>query len=84
MSDPKYIIWDPKDGEPRRDEDGITSDGLIGRVGRDNAYVRIYAAFAEGTPRAPDGGVALEVGQFAAATFSLSGSKGTYHVYRVQ
>jgi hypothetical protein len=83
--EPRYIIWDPRDGEPRTDGDGeITSDGVIGRIGRDNVYLRGYAKYADGTEYGPDGAPVLEPGQFAVAEFGLSGSKGTYRVYRVR
>lgn len=78
MTEKMFIIWDQKDGEPRRGDDGeFLTDGIIGRVGADNVYVRGYAAYREGDHES------LEVGQFAVADFSLSGSKGTYRVYRV-
>jgi len=79
-----FIIWDPRDGAVRTDDDGnIISDGLIGRVGGDNVYVRVYAEYPPGTPMLVNGEPALEVGQFARADFRLSGSHGRYHVYRV-
>jgi hypothetical protein len=84
MEKAKFILWDPKDGEPRTDEAGvITSDGIIGRVGRDNVYVRTYPVYDD-VERDIEGNVSLEVGGFAVATFNLSGSKGRYRVYRVQ
>ncbi len=84
MDEPQYIIWDPTDGEPRRGEDGsFESSGLVGRVGGANAFVKVYAKYDEGTRRTPDGVPVLEVGQFARAEFSLSGSRGYYKVYRV-
>jgi hypothetical protein len=82
----KFIIWDAKDGKPRFDEDGnITSDGLIGRVTGNNAYIKIYAEYLDNeltfdinhTPK-------LEIGEFTKAKFSLSGTKGYYQVWRVQ
>lgn len=80
-TEPKYIVWDPKDGEPLRGDDGsFASGGLIGEVGRDNVYVNTYAAYDE-MERDLAG---LEVGQFSVATFSLGGSKGRYRVYRVR
>lgn len=75
----KYILWDPKDGEPRRDEDGaFLTDGLIGRIGPDNVYLTAYAKVLR-TPIAE-----LHVGGVTEAEFSLSGSKGTYRIYRVE
>ena len=80
----QFILWDPRDGEPRRDEDGtFLTDGLIGRIGPNNPYVRGYAAYHEGTCFLLDGVPDLDVGAFAVATFSLSGSKGIYRVYRI-
>lgn len=85
MLQERFIIWDPRDGDrPRMSDDGtIESDGLIGRVSGDNAYIRTYAAYKPGTPRDLDGYPILDVGQYAEAVFSLSGSKGEYRVYRV-
>lgn len=80
----RFILWDARDGRPREDEDGrIVSDGLIGRIGPDNAYVRIYAEYSEATKLDADGTPVLGVGDFTDATFRLSGSVGTYRVYRV-
>ena len=85
-SEQRFIIWDPRDGDrPREDEDGnIVSDGLIGRVGPDNVYIRVYAEYDEKT-RLDDGGAPhLAVGAYAQATFRLSGQTRRYQVYRVK
>lgn len=50
----RFILWDPTDGEPRRDEAGeIESDGIIGRVTEGNVYLQAYGKFPEG-PRVGD------------------------------
>ncbi len=74
-----FIIWDPRDGEPQRDNGVITSDGIIGRVTEENVYIKAYASISEGEKRPED----LEVGAHTYAEFSLSGSKGLYRIYRV-
>lgn len=80
MSGARFIIWDPADGRPRVGGSGaIVSDGIIGRVGPENAYVKIYARYPEG-PTHRD----LAVGQHIdGVVFSLSGTKGVYQVWRV-
>jgi len=78
----RFILWDPKDGEPRRNDDGdIDSDGLTGLIGEDNVYLTTYASYREGLRNNHKG---LKVGEYAIATFSLSGTKGTYQIWRVQ
>ena len=86
---PKYILWDPRDGDPRRAEDGeFISDGLIGRIGPDNVYLTTYADW----PSVVLGGGTkawldyrdLEVGQrIRNVVYRLSGQKGVYDVWRV-
>lgn len=79
----KFIIWDPRDGmRPTSDEEGnIIASGAIGRVGPDNVYLTTYGARPENAPRYED----LPVGGCVRGVqFSLSGSKGTYDVYRVE
>ena len=79
-SEKRFILWDPKDGEPRKQDGEFISDGVLGRVGLDNAYIRIYPEFPEGTNRPEN----LEVGEsILEVTYRLSGSKGTYDIYRV-
>ena len=77
----RFVLWDKKDGfAPRTDDDGnITSDGVLGRVDEWNVYLSTYAQYP-GDKRPHQ----LEVGErIENVTFSLSGSKGTYDVYRV-
>jgi hypothetical protein len=78
----QFILWDEADGRPRRDESGEwVSDGLLGRVGLDNVYLRAYGARPEGASAYDD----LEVGEAVHdVVFRLSGSVGRYSVYRVR
>lgn len=76
-----YIIWDPKDGAPRTEAGEFISDGIIGRVGIDNAYIKIYPSYFDNEPRRP---ADLEVGESVTATFSLSGEMGRYQIWRVR
>jgi len=90
MPEKLFIIWDEKDGLPRVDEDGnIISDGIIGRVGLNNVYINTYATYhrtvyQKGKPPYNMTPADLEVGEHMLASFSLSGTKGTYQVWRVQ
>jgi hypothetical protein len=77
-----FILWDPKDGDPPRDEGGgFRTSGAVGEIGQDNVYLRAHAQFPSLT-RPED----LEyVGaRIQGVTFRLSGEKGTYDVYRVR
>ena len=77
----KFILWDRKDGHrPRLDDDGnVDSDGILGRIGSDNVYLTTYARYP-GNMRPND----LEVGAaIRSVSFSLSGSSGSYDIYRV-
>jgi len=78
----KYILWDPRDGDPRRADNGaFISDGIIGRVTLDNVYIGVYAQWPDGAPSVQS----LEVGQcIKGVRYGLSGSSGSYDVYRVQ
>jgi len=78
----KFILWDPKDGSPRRDDDGtFISEGVVGRITPGNVYLTVYGKRPKGSVDYKD----LEVGQRVAnVEFSLSGSKGTCDVYRVE
>lgn len=76
---PRFIIWDPADGNPRRGEDGsFISSGVMGLVDERSIYLTTYARYRD-DKRPTD----LEVGQHVTADFSLSGSRGTYDIYRV-
>ena len=78
-----FIIWDAaNDGHaPRTDDDGIiVSDGVVGRIGEDNAYLTTYGEYP-GEKRGRD----LEVGgSIKGVRYSLSGSSGVYDIYRVK
>ena len=78
---PRYIIWDPKDGVPTRDDSGnITTSGLLGRLTAGNVYLRSYAALPDGRQVAD-----LAVGDvIRGAKFHLSRERGTYDIWRVQ
>jgi len=77
----KFIIWDPRDGNPVNNDNGkIESSGLIGRVGSDNVSLSTYAEYpGDKRPRDLD----LYEG-IKGVGFSLSGSHGTYDIYRVK
>lgn len=81
-SEMKFIVWDPKDGRPNRDDDGnINSSGLMGPTTLDNVYLSTYGAKPDGSKEYQD----LEVGECVRGVkFSLSGSKGIYDIYRVK
>ena len=77
----KFIIWDTDNGStPRSDGEGrIVSDGVVGRIEHDNAYLTIYGSYP--TESRPE---SLAVGErIASVVFSLSGSSGIYDIYRV-
>jgi hypothetical protein len=77
----QFIIWDPKDGRPSRDDGRIVSDGCIGRIGLDNVYLTAYGAREHGSKTYDE----LEVGESVLnVTFRLSGQKGVYDIYRVR
>lgn len=82
MNQKQFIIWDPKDGDPRRNDSGeFISDGIIGRVGIHNAYMEIYAEFPEDSKSLKD----LEVGErVQGVKYSLSGTSGIYDIHRVK
>lgn len=78
----KFILWNAgSESPPRCDDDGtIVSDGIIGRVDADNAYLTIYGTYRD--ERRPKD---LEVGcRIAGVTFTLSGGYGCYDIYRVR
>lgn len=78
----QFIIWDPRDGSPHRADGSLISDGLIGRVGADNVYLRAY-------PQWPSLVTSetlkeLRVGAcIRGVRYNLSGTQGTYDIYRV-
>jgi len=76
----QFILWNPKDGEPGRDSSGhINTPGLIGVVGEDNVYISTYGGYPEGCR--PEN---LRAGHFIpGVSFSLSGQKALYDVWRV-
>lgn len=79
----KFIIWDNRDHyRPRQDDDGaITSDGLLGRLDKDNVYIRTYAQYPEGSKRVTE----LSVGEsISGVKFQLAGQTGVYDIYRVE
>lgn len=77
----RFILWDPRDGEPRRNDDGTyATGGILGRIGPENPYLTAYAAVLPGEPLPQD----LEIGQFTVARYSLSGSSGVYQIHRVE
>lgn len=80
MSKKRFIIWNPRDGAPFRDDEGnITSSGLVGRIGEDNAFLRAYAGWPD--ERRPGD---LEVGQrIEGVKYSLSVTTGHYEIWRV-
>lgn len=80
-SEKRFIIWDPRDGQLRRDETGeLISDGLIGRVGPENVYLTTYGEFPD--ERRP---IDLAIGEcIRDVKYSLSGSRGTYDIWRVR
>lgn len=81
MTEAKFILWDPRDNfRPREDDDGnVVSDGVLGRMTQDNVYLTAYAEYPDNRRPAD-----LEVGEsIKGVTYSLSGSRGVYDVYRV-
>ena len=91
----RFILWDQRDCDgrgPRRDEEGrITSDGLLGRLGPSNCYLKTYAANLRRDSLTAEGGYKtatledLEINghEPVIADFSLSGERGTYEIYRL-
>jgi hypothetical protein len=70
-NDKRFIIWDPSDGNPRREEDGaFISDGATGRIGMDNVYLTTYPKYRDGEEKRPKD---LEVGErIQGVIYSLS------------
>ena len=73
---PRFILWDRKDGD--RPLPG--SDGILGKLTLDNAYLTAYANWPDKRrPRdLPVGGV------IRAVCYRLSGGSGAYDLWRVQ
>lgn len=81
LSDRRFIVWDPKDGEPRRTEDGgYLSSGCMGVIpgSSENPYLSSYGIWTDG--RSPKD---LGVHERCKVTYSLSGSKGDYVLIRI-
>lgn len=81
MSDRRFIIWDPKYGEPMRSEDGgYLSSGCMGVIpgSTENPYLSSYGTWTEG--RKPED---LGIHERCRVTYNLSGSKGDYLVIRI-
>jgi len=78
----KFILWDKKDSfSPTRGSNGeFISDGVLGKIGPDNAYIAIYANYPGATRP-----IELDVGQcITDVRFNLSGESGMYDIYRVE
>jgi len=77
----KFILWDNKDGDPRTPEGAWVSGGLLGEITAENVYLRVHAQ----RPAGAQPFEALTVGACVRnVEFTLSGSKGTYDVYRTE
>jgi len=80
LSDRRFIVWDPKEGEPMRSEDGgYLSSGCMGVIpgSKDNPYLSYYGVW---DGRSPED---LGVHERCRVTYSLSGSRGDYVVIRI-
>jgi hypothetical protein len=77
---PRYVIVEPG-ADVHRDERGDLNTGgvLGGAIGDRNAYIAAYPRIHDGHPPIS----ALAVGERTQATYSLSGSRGTYDIVRV-
>ncbi len=74
-----FILWDSKDGEPpRTDDGGFNTGGILGELTPGNVYLTTYPKI-EGGKKLAD----LEIGQYVTAEYRLSGDRGTYRIYRV-
>jgi hypothetical protein len=74
----RRIIIQPAD-EPLQVEDGrILSDGVVGRIGSNNAFLRTHAKYTGATHDD------LKLGEGCRAEFSLAGRTDTYTVFRVE
>ena len=77
----KFILWNESDGAPQIGNDGtINSGGIIGRVGPENVYLKMYAHYPD-NKRPSD----IKVGEcIHDVIFRLSGQTGVYSIYRVE
>lgn len=84
-SSKRYILWNPRDGRPRRNEEGeIESDGVFGRIGCGNVYLTAYPGeMTRSGRRAKIADLEENTVVPIEATYRLSGSKGTYEIFRV-
>lgn len=79
--DRRFILWNLKDGAtPPRSEDGsIATSGALGECHASSVYLTTYAIFPDHTRP-----VDLDIGgRIQGVMYNLSGSKGTYDIYRV-
>lgn len=77
-NEPRFIIWDPKEGEPRRSADGgYVSAGCMGVMTLGNIYLTAYGSFSGRKP------ADLAVHERCPVTYSLSGTRGEYQVIRI-
>ena len=82
MNEARFILWDPKDGEPYRNQDTgeITSSGILGEINLGNVYLMTYASYP-GNVRPKDLAVNERIQR---VKFSLSRRVGYYDVWRVR
>jgi hypothetical protein len=78
--DRRFVLVTPGVEVTRNERGELSTDGVIGVVTGDNAYVRAYPALADGEPNPST----LDVGQRSrGAKYSLSGTVGHYDIVRV-
>jgi hypothetical protein len=79
--EPRFILV-PAGNPISRKYGSIVSDGVLGRVSKENAYLKVYAELPAKDSRKLDD---LEVGDcIANVRYRLSGQTGYYDVYRVR
>lgn len=79
----KFILWDPRDGIIPIDIDtgAIRTDGILGRITENNAYLTAYPEYPEEEKKLAD----LKVGEcIIGVRYRLSGGNGWYDIYRVE
>ncbi len=77
----RFILWDPSDGDPRRgDNSEWLTSGLLGVIDEGNVYLTVYPKYPDA--RRP-GDLAVNE-RIQGVEYSLSGSKGSYDVYRIE